>query len=163
MWIIKRTFIALVATVLISVNSALDTSDKNNVSSGIMQILPKDAMTHQNKARAQAKAQNQLENEEKDLKTDATVTHTEPAPEFYRGVSADRTYDRFGAGADYQKGSWMSLDKESLYKNPYIANAYNKLANGGGTSTPSVSSLVSPNSSYRDRYGKVDLTNLLYP
>lgn len=158
MWINNdwTPLVAVMTTLLCSVTTALDTDNK--VSSNIVQILSKDSKTNGNNKHA-------LVDQEKDLKTDATVTHnSEPAPEFYRGVSAsdpmrDRTYEgtRYGTASDYsQKGSWLSLDKDSLYKNPYIANAYNKLTGGGGlaTSTPSVSSLVSPNASYRDRYGK---------
>lgn len=148
--------VVLMTTLLCGITTALDTENKV-AASNIVQILSKDVQTNGSKS--------PLSSQEKDLKTDATVTHnSEPAPEFYRGVSAsdpirDRTYDgtRYGTASDYsQKGSWLSLDKDSLYKNPYIANAYNKLTGGAGgsTSTPSVSSLVSPNASYRDRYGK---------
>lgn len=150
MWIKNQLtpLVAIVATLFCAATHGLDIETK--VPSSGVQIMPKDVKTT-------------VGSEDKDLKTDATVTHnSEPAPEFYRGVSAsdplrERAYDRYGTGSDYsQKGSWLSLDKESLYKNPYLANAYNKLTNGGGggTSTPSVSSLISPNSPYRDRYGK---------
>lgn len=127
-----------------------DNNVNNNVAtSNVLQILPKDAMNRQPQ-----------QNVEKDLKTDATITHnSDPAPEFYRGVSAsdslrDRAYDgqRYGGGSTTgTTGNWLSLDRESLYRNPYIANAVNKLT--GSTATPSVSSLMSPNASYRDRLG----------
>lgn len=151
MWINNQLtpLVAIVVTLLCGHIRALDVANK--VVSNVVQILPKDGMLRENTP---------VNNMEKDLKTDATVTHTsEPAPEFYRGVSAtdplrDRAYDRYGTGSDYsQKGSWLSLDKESLYKNPYLANAYQKLTNGGSSSLPSVSSLTSPNASYKDRYG----------
>lgn len=136
-----------------TLTSALDISNK--VPSNVVQIMPKDAMLRD---------KSPLLIHEKDLKTDSTITHpSEPAPEFYRGVSAsdslrDRTYDgaRYGTTSDYtQKGGWQSLDKDALYRNPYIANAYSKLT-GGSTATPSVSSLMSPNASYKDR---LDLYN----
>lgn len=156
MWILSRAI--LITTLLCSAITALDTSNKDKVVSNMLQILPSDAVTNTQKSlQIPSKP-----NKDADLKTEATVTHnSEPAPEFYRGVSAsdtmrDRNYDRYGtAGTDFNnKASWLSLDKEQLYKNPYIANAYNKLTNGGSTSTPTVSSLMSPNSPYRDRYGK---------
>lgn len=150
MWIsnqLSPPLVILTTLLFGGMTSALDTGNK--VPSDVVQILPKDAISS-------AKKLPLLGHDEKDLKTDATVTHnSEPAPEFYRGVSAsdsirDRAYDRYGTGSS----GWTSLDKDSLYKNPYIANAYNKLTNGGSTSSPSVSSLASPNSSYRDRYGE---------
>lgn len=136
--------IAIIASV-----SALDIA--NQVTSNVLQIMPKDAMMRE---------KSPLLIQEKDLKTDSTITHpSEPAPEFYRGVSASdslRDAARYGTTSDYtQKGGWQSLDKDALYRNPYIANAYNKLT-GGSTATPSVSSLMSPNASYKDR---LDLYN----
>lgn len=117
----------------------------NKEPTNVLQILSKDAL-------------NRGETKDKDLKTDATITHnSDPAPEFYRGVSGtdslrDRVFDgqRYGSGGS---GNWLTLDRDSLYRNPYIANAVNKLT--GSTATPSVSSLMSPNASYRARLGKM--------
>lgn len=147
MWINNQLtpFVAILFTLLCVPIRALDVPNK--VVSNVVQIMPKDGMLRESTP---------VNNMDKDLKTDATVTHnSEPAPEFYRGVSAsDPLRDRYGTGSDYsQKGNWLSLDKESLYKNPYLANAYQKLTSGGGSSLPSVSSLTSPNASYKDRYG----------
>ena len=160
MWITKHSvslLVLLMTVLLYDLTSALDVDNKSNVAtSDIIRILSNDAMaTSTTTKKPPTHADDRQDHE--DMKSAGTVTSTnsEPAPEYYRGIPASdvmRAYDRYGVGAE--KGSWLSLDKESLYKNPYIANAYSKLTNGGSTLTPSVSSLMNPNSSYRDRYGE---------